>query len=568
MLNYVRLLWLLLFVVFASVETHGASSIPVPPEVESPIGYLNVVRETSLPPVADRLFIQPKVELFILLNEKDAYLLVYTGEKFSTVCRVPKYAKYTVLMIRDKTGRNVSFRGALEVDSVPVILHKGEELPIKEKVKGGYVALVRCDDRTLPFFVSDSLKGIVFEKKSAFAKFAEVQKEKGLRCVEGIWMPLDKAAVVLKNKRRVDAENARIWKGVVRGAENGVVVLKNDKILHGKLVGKVLSHFFFLAGGKYYWIGIEDVKPIPYEKIITLGRIDRAERLLDKSDKLIESDMGMALKHIQDALRLVAEIPKSDSIERKQSEKITRTALKMTKRIEKKLHDEYKVIYDYTVFPDYVVDYHLKMGHILFKRKFWIKSEQLCAKCHATGRITCPTCHGKGEIAVKCPTCGGSGRVKCPICNGTGWRTCDICGGKGYIYKKRRGGGFYASFGRECYYPRYWRPGKLVSMGNFIMAVGPTPVFGGPCFSGMSIGNGGGGGDAVKVVCWKCGGRGTLRCPKTRKCGKCGGTGVLMEICPECEGRKNITCPKCHGRGFTGEIQTLPKPSPPSGMLP
>lgn len=562
-----RITILLLLFAFATLRLCAESPMHNPPEVKSEIGYLTVEKQMPLPSVTERIFILPQVTLLLLQETDDAFKLVYPAKKYSSACTVPKYAKFTIMMIRDSKNKKVSFRGGLEVDTIPLVLKKGEELPVKEKVEGGYIALVQCNDEGLPFFIPEDLEGISFQKESAFAVFAKDQREKGLKYFNGVWMPIDKVKALTNRKKVLDEKKIAIWKDLKNGAEEGVVVLKNKKVLHGKLKGNDSSHILFQSSGKNYWLGIDDVEPLSFEQILMRGNIEKADGLIKIARKTADTDMGMARKRAEDAVSLVVKITKKNPYEHELGLKITDAARKLLHEIDNKLEVEQKVIYDNTVFPDYVVRYHKDMGHILLKRKFWIRPEQKCANCQASGAISCPVCKGKGRKAVTCIVCKGKGKIKCPKCEGSGWRVCNICGGKGYVYKKGSPRS-YSYFGTGYYYPRYWRPGRIITNGRMIAMTAPSPVFCGPTFSGTYISSGGSGGNAVKAVCWKCGGTGTIQCPKYITCKACHGQGENWEICLECKGKKSVPCTKCRGKGFTGAVQKLPTPFDTDKIVP
>lgn len=530
-----------------------------PPEIESKIGYLTVAKNVALPPVSERLFILPQIDLLILEENDDAYMLVYPAKNYSTACVVPKYAKYTTIMIKDSAKKKLSFRGGLEVDTMELVLRKGEELSVKKKVKGGYIAMVRCNNQDLPFFVPDDLEGIEFKKESAFAKFAKSQNAKGLKYFNGTWMPADKVALLMEKNRKLDENKLFIWQNLIEGAKSGFVVLKDKKVLHGKLQGNDSTHILFAANGRDYWLGIDDVEPLDVKIILERGKVDTAQILLSKAQKLMQSDLGLAKKNLQDALSFANDnISGKDSYAAQIADSTLKESLSLFKQIDARLKEHNEVIYDYAVFPKYVVDYHLEAGDMLLKRKFWIKPNQCCGLCKTKGQITCTLCLGKGVTSKNCPACEGTGKVKCPICEGTGWRECNICGGKGYIYQKSRSSTFFV--GTSCYYPSYWRPGRVVTSGRNIAVIGPSPVFCGPYFGGGTFMEMGNPDQAIKKVCWQCGGTGTLQCPKTRKCMECKGSGLIFEICIKCHGRKKLECPDCHGKGFIGKVQEVPKP--------
>jgi hypothetical protein len=96
-----------------------------------------------------------------------------------------------------------------------------------------------------------------------------------------------------------------------------------------------------------------------------------------------------------------------------------------------------------------------------------------------------------------------------------------------------------------------------------IMVIKPYPNYYYPSYSGSYFSIGSEGGGAVKKVCSKCHGTGTLRCPKTIKCESCTGVGYFIKTCSTCEGNKKLTCTTCVGTGYKGSPQILPEKTTP-----
>lgn len=544
----------------------GETSVLKPPGLKSEIGYLTVEKNVTLPPVRDRIFIQPQIDLIILADNKDSYHLIYPGKNYSTACIVPKYAKYTAIMIKDNKQNTLSFRGAVEAETMPLTLVDGLELPIMKKVDDGYIAILNFPDFPLPLYVPDDLDGIRFNKESAFEIFSKTMEAKGLKYYDGSWMPADKVKKIIEKNKQMDAEKDFIWQNLKKAAAEGVVVLKNNQILYGKLKGHDNSHILFQSKGKNYWLGIDDVSHLPSSRIQMRGKLNKAEKLLKRAQQLQSNDMAVARKQLKYASQLIDDIATDFDYEKNNKNSISKQINLMMANIDESLKKQHKVIYKDTVLPEYELNYHKGKGHILLKRKYWIKPEQQCESCQGSGAINCPVCQGKGTIVKECIICAGSGKIKCSKCQGTGWKECNICGGKGFIYKKGKPQS-YSFYGTTSYYPYRWRPARIITSNNSIAVIGPTPVFR-PFYSGSFMSTGGGSDQAVKTVCWKCGGTGTLPCPKYRKCENCSGIGTFTEICIECKGKKNLACPKCQGKGFSGKAQQLPKTHITDKLLP
>ena len=160
MLN--RMIVLLLLFSFAFDGLCADNALLQPPEVRSSIGYLIVKKHIVLPPVVDRIFILPQVKLFILEEKADAYCLIYPGKNYSTVCKIPKYAKYTIRMIHYPADKQISFRGGLEVNTMPLSLLKGEEIPIQKKMLKAYIGLIKRNKKRFPFLIPKSINGLTF----------------------------------------------------------------------------------------------------------------------------------------------------------------------------------------------------------------------------------------------------------------------------------------------------------------------------------------------------------------------------------------------------------------------
>ena len=532
----------------------SAGDAPSPPFVKSEMGYLLVLRgEVDVHPRVSRVMILPQVESVVLCrNDKAYYLMTPYSSDESVACEVPRDARGELLMrqVAGKDSNHVYFAGAMEVATVPILLLKGDELPVKKVVDGGWMALLRRGGDVFEIFVPSKLAGVEFSKKSLFDKFAEAQKAKGLVWWDGAWISEAEAERSRRERRRLEARRSELWKAMKAAAASGVVVLKNGDTLEGRLVGVGDRSIMFESKGKDFWLTLDDVAPLSKAGVLARGRITRAESFFAKARPLVESDPGMALSYLKRAEKLLRSVDSGEAegaYER--SRGVLDEVLAERRGIESALASEGKVAYHQAVFKNEVLEAHLAAGHVLLKRKYWLEPEQVCAKCHGAGDISCPVCHGKGWRKVDCPDCV-DGRTVCPICGGKGVRDCSYCRGRGYVYKRAAPRNRYC-FGTGVYGPVQNGGVSVTSLsGGGVVVVSRPYIY--PYFSGSCIDIDGGDG-VDKVVCPICGGRGVLLCPKTVKCPKCHGKGYFIEKCSACGGEGRIACPDCGGKGFHGE---------------
>ncbi len=517
--------------------------------------------DTEIAPVGKRVFVQPRTELHIAHETPDALYAVLPGKNFSAMCIIPKYARFITVASIDRDTLVVSFRAGLELETAPLLIPEGLEMAVRTRLDDGYVAMVRINESHHPFFIPKGTPGLVFHLDSAFAKFAREQKASGLVFFGGEWISTDEK-LRRQQQTKADAEMAdKAFESMKKGAEAGFVVLKDGRVLHGTMRGNDLRNILFDAGTEMLWLGTEDVQPLDTRTILAKGGLNAARKLISSASLAHEQDFAKARKDLVTAALELKKITAATPGEFAEAKKNLEAANALITRIDSDLKQENKVIYQEAVFPEHVVRHHLSKGHILVRGKFWVSPEQCCPVCQTKGFHTCSTCGGIGRLREECHTCRGAGKIECEICLGKGWKECPICGGKGFAYKKGRSQN-YAYFGSSYYYPRYWNPGSIVSMGRgSIAVVGPSPVFRPPSYSGIYIGSGGGSGDeVVKTLCWNCGGTGTVHCHKTQVCPDCRGAGATTKTCPTCKGRGNVRCANCGGKGFNGDPQNLPDP--------
>ena len=559
---------LLNILLFLSLLFLGQESLtgapPAPLEINSNIGYLLIKKDLEVLSSSKRLMIMPHAELLVLDQDINSFTLIYPKRLSAICCKLPKYAKNMVLLRKSERKNYLSFRGPIEVETVPFILHKGEELPITKSGNGVFNLLVTRKGVQLPLILPDDAPGTVFSSESEFAKFAEKQGEKGLIYYNKQWIPKDDAVALKKIEQAENLRKMQIWGNMKRAADLGVVVLKSGAVLNGKVTGNSQYKILFESDKRDYLIGIDDVAPITFSEIMARDKLDKALTHLNKAKNMRRDNRGSAMYHAEQAMKNLKDIPKSVKPEYATAKNMIAEVASFIDNINSSLTKAGEAIYHDTVFAVNTLNYHIKRGDVLLRKKFWLKPEQLCTTCHASGKLTCPTCRGKGRLVKDCLACV-AGRIACTICEGSGRKKCSYCGGKGYIYIEKKQstvvasfgsyGGAYGGYGR--YYPASGGGTSLYSRGRF-MVFSPRNYYGYPCYRGstLSIGNQE---KTVKKVCPICRGTGTVSCPKTEKCLKCDGVGYFIEMCPTCSGNKNISCGKCEGKGFSGEPQKDPE---------
>jgi hypothetical protein len=565
---------LIMATLFCFTMVNAAEVTPLPPGTESKIGYLYVNSNIEIAPSSKRLMIMPHVELLVLDQNSDDFVLIFPG-KLSAICCVVQKNATNMVLLRKTTHKNyVSFRGPLEVNTIPFQLNKGEELPVSKKSSESFAVEVDRKGVLLPLVIPANIEGIEFSVRSKFAKFAEKQKKRGLVYFNRQWIPKDDALAMHKLEKNFKLRNSQMWENLKRGAELGVVVLKNGKVLNGRVTGNSADKILFESEKRDYLIGIDDAAAISFSEIMARDKIGKALCNLNKAKKLLKisgsdnlqkcsvanENRGPAMSHLQRALRELKNISSTTETEFKKAENMMTEISKITKTINRSLAKDNEAIYHDTVFPVEVLNYHLKRGDTLLRKKFWLKPDQLCDECRATGKLICPTCYGAGKLKKDCPDCI-AGRIVCAICQGSGRKKCSYCGGKGYIYIEKKQSTVVASFGGYGDYGGYNPPcgggTTLYSKGRY-MVFQPGNYYNYPRYGGSSL-SVGSEEKRVKKVCPVCQGTGTVACPETIKCAKCNGVGYFIEICPTCSGNKTIPCKKCNGKGFYGEPQKDPE---------
>lgn len=548
-----------------------SKSPPPKPLRKSEIGYLTVTSgDVKVAPALNKVFIRQQTELPLLEELKDAYLLMYSASTGSSVCKIPKLQRYVTHFVIYTDTRTALFRGAVEVETVPFVLRKGEELPVDKELESAYLADAERNDTLFTFLIPKNEEGISFNKNSAYDIFVDAQKKKGLVLYENKWVPENKAAELENAKLAAVKLEEEKMENVRTAAAQGYILLSDNQLLKGKLKGASVDSVLFEINGKERWVTLKEISDSPYEKVIALGLRYDAQISYDKAAQRFQNnELGETLRFIEAAEKILKD--KID-VQDEASLKIADSVSKLRRELNILLAKNDQVLYNYHVFFRKDLDYHLALKHIYFRNSVWINPSQLCSDCKGDGLVNCKQCLAKGYIQktcehcqnglIVCPVCSGDGRRICPDCNGTGSivRKCQICNGKGYM-----------TFTGVQYYPSYYyNPGGMVitNGGNTVVDIAPSggncpypypygPAIWGPYSQKQVCTACNGSGESSKT-CKRCNGAGKISCPKFIKCSFCDGKGFLKILCSACLGKRKVKCSTCDGHGYTGEPQKSP----------
>ena len=237
--------------------------------------------------------------------------------------------------------------------------------------------------------VRNDTAGVIFSNLSEFAKFAEKQKSRGLMYYKGGWLPTAEVLAMRQKEEEAKLRREELWRSLKGGASYGVVVLKNGAVLHGKLSGNNDFNILFVSDSRDYFLSLDDVAPLSLIAIIARGKLDKARTSLLKAKRSLKNDRGMAMYHAEEALKQLNGISKKLPAEYKKSESMLAEVSSMIVDVDKSLTSSGEAIYRNAIFPVATLDYHLKQGHVLLRKKIWLFPEQLCKECHSSGNLTC-----------------------------------------------------------------------------------------------------------------------------------------------------------------------------------
>lgn len=548
------------FIIFC--QQPPVARTPHPPSVESEIGYLTASADIEISPEFPKIFISPQTTLPIIEDSSENYVFLVNVNSLGICCKIPKYQKFMVMMELSKDRNSIYFRGGIEAEVSPFKIYSGEEMPIIGEDANSYFISVSRLKSNVKVKMPKRTEGLVFNKESAFAKFAAVQRKNGLEYYNGAWLSSDKIRELRKSQTETELNKQKKWDTLKSMAESGVIVLKNGKIVHGSYKGGDRTSILFEAeNGETQQYGIDDIGDMDYEKAVALGNLDSASQLLLKAKDLMDSSPGEAKRNLEQAQLFLRKVISPSPDIKEKAMAISADVAIMNENIERNLKKQGLVLFNYETFPSDVLNYHNGKGHILIGKKIWISPEQLCRKCSGNGEIACAKCQGFGKITKICEKCQ-SGRISCHLCEGRGYKPCNICNGVGEFLRtcSNCGGSGVVS----GYYSYPSRSSLYLSSGT--VSVPCSPWFSYPTYTNRTCSVCGGSGN-LSSVCSYCGGSGNLICPKTEKCVLCNGAGFLKIMCPDCQGKGKIPCPDCKGKGFNGEAQAYPakERSPDSG---
>ncbi len=526
---------------------------PSPPTLDSKIGYLTASEEFFLPSPLKKVFILPQQSLKIVQEDDKSLRLLADFTEFSVLCIIPKLPKFVSLIERSGDGKSIFFRGAIEAETIPIFLKKGEELPIKKMGDDGFIVFVKRGETIFTVKIAVAMNGLKFDRESAFAKFAETKKKNGLEYLDGKWLPIADVKKVLEARQAEMRKSLERRKNVINAATLGFVVLKDGSVLHGRITGQDDNGIIFEGERGSRFVRFDDNADISFEDIVGTGRIFLSAKLLEGNSTPDFFNAGKMRRNSDEALAQLEKISQKTSLNiQNQKMEFAKIARNKITVIDEFLRKNDFALYKYKIFPVEVLRYHLKEGNIVLENSIWIKPEQLCKKCSGKGILICSNCAGTGKFKEKCSNCD-NGRVKCHICDGSGRKSCSRCNGLG-LFSKRcsrcAGTGFISRF-----VPYRWTNDIEVSNGNLIIRSNGYPY----CYYETfrlcpdCIGTG-----LIQSKCSSCGGSGMLSCPITEKCKQCDGVGYFLRVCKECGGLGKIKCFDCDGKGFTGEEQKMP----------
>ena len=506
--------------------------------------YFTAVEDIELTPPFKRIFINSDTELPIFERTSDSLILLIRQDDGSYLCRLPRNRK-TASVVEEKAS-SAYFRGALELETLPLKILSGTEMSSISTVSSGTLALLKSGGFSIPVLLPLPDSRIKEDSKSSAERLAEAQRAKGLKFYNGKWLPV----ADVENLEKADQQKAKLAQLALNrlkeAADNGYIVMKDSTILEGKSGGLVNSKFiYFESGGRVLKIEPGDIAELSPSEMLCKGLLNSVSLAYkDAVSDFSKEDFPSALKSLDEAAAFILRMP--DDFPAYQSEAATlKSKLEsLRENVYRSLAAKGQGIYRYMLFPADELAWHLNNKHILLNDKIWIDPSQLCATCGGKGRLKCVACASKGFLIKDCPACK-NGYIACPFCGGQGRRSCSECKGSGFYFARCRtcdGSGFVwraVSYGAP----------QIVINGNTTYYIPPAPyckfeqVFCATC-------NGTG---QEKRDCPKCRGTGSLPCPETILCPKCHGKTVYKETCTVCGGKGELECPDCKGKGFTGK---------------
>ncbi len=530
-----------------------------PPLKKSSIGYLSsIADEVKLVPRHKRFFIQPRMELPILEDAPSYYVFLAEDSGGSYLCKVAKINRNLLAMALMSDVGKMRFRGGINSLSLPIVLKKGEELPVIQESDGYYIVLAELKGHIFSVAVPKSEKGMQFEKISRFERLEKAKHKKGLVYHNAKWVSRKKLELRQKKADSAFRQAENKWNTIKAAAEKGYVILKDGRIMEGRLKGAAAQRLLFKSQGRETWVTLDAAADLPLDVICARGCLESGKIALKKTEKMFKAnEPGEGMKCLEKSLDYFSNISDKTPDEYKKALRCLSEAVSLIDRVFEFLNKNDWVIYKYKAYPRDELEFHIASGHVLFKERIWLKSSQICSKCRGAGSKVCANCNGRGNIVknckkcknglVVCHLCNGSGKKICPGCKGAGGseRTCGRCNGIGYIWVYRIP-------------PPIVRKGCVIARNGRVVVNIPTRVYYQPGVSGgyiksdCPVCNGSG---KEELVCKTCGGKGSVNCSKLEECPYCKGKSFTVSVCEWCNGRKRIECKECGGKRYMGAAQ-------------
>jgi len=544
-----------------------ASGDPAPPPAHSALGYLRVSAEAEVPPASDKIFLRPQQELFLIEDRVDSYVFVAPSKDGSSLCKMPKMSRYTMMLsFPDDPAKGV-LRGPLELETLPLKLPLGLELPVVSSDASSWLALCSLKPFEFRLRIPRGQGGVDFSKDSLFDIFSADQKVKGLSLYEGSWIPSEKAAALKAAAEHEARARIRLHELLRSSAAAGRIVMKDGSILEGKFKGSSGDKILFEPSSGDQGLrelGVEEIAEMSIPQALAIGALKAARDAFESARQaFLAKDYGSAAKGFESAAAKLKSVAQGTEAKADSRAKLSSDLDSARQSLSQALDSAGLALYKYQAFPKKELESHLAKGDVLLRDSIWVKPSQICLRCKGDGSVECPLCKGLGSISKDCPhcvegqlecqVCHGSGMRRCPTCDGHGGfsKTCANCGGSGLVWKASGILGFEPGYVNA--------PRVAVTSSGFIVSYRPPIIgdWGGDPYRYIQVSCQRCGGTGVeKTSCGTCGGLGAISCPKTLACPYCGGKGTLKSACPLCGGKTKTACPDCKGKGYLGDSQS------------
>jgi hypothetical protein len=371
-------------------------------------------------------------------------------------------------------------------------------------------------------------------------------------------------------------------------------VTKDGKVYVGKVVIESQNTVVVRTEEGTVSLDKNDLLDLPRAELEARGLLWRGRQAKAKADSAcLLDDLGTASYYYDVSLAILASVDGSAKEQFDVAKQLIDEIKARVKELSATLDQQGLGVHQGLLFKRFVLEHHLREGHVLVGKAVWVAPSQLCDRCKTRGSIPCATCATRGQVTVRCPECRngwktcpycrGTGRVTCSRCRGTGghWRAaCSSCGGAGKTIDTCRNCAGTGTVSVRCRTCRgkgvvvrkskaYDNRGNVIWVetevtcsvcgGNGSLSAA-CPVCGGKGSRTSTCWRCSGSG-TVSGHCTDCGGSGYIPCSRSTRCEKCQGGGKIQEPCQACNGRGYTSCPTCGGKGYTGD--PCPDPLPP-----